>query len=58
MKKFLVLLLALMLVFAFAACGNEPAVDEDTAPEESGEVSGDAIQIGAVLRSEEHTSEL
>lgn len=49
MKKFLVLLLALMLVFAFAACGNEPAADEETAPEESGEVSGDAIQIGAVL---------
>lgn len=49
MKKFLVLLLALMLVFAFAACGNEPATDEETAPEESGEVSGDAIQIGAVL---------
>ena len=33
MKKFLALLLALVMVFALAACGSEPAAEESTAPE-------------------------
>ncbi len=39
MKKFLALLLALVMVFALAACGEEPAPaeSEDPAPAESGE---------------------
>ena len=50
MKKFLVLLLALMLVFAMAACGQPADTGEETAAEEeTAEASGDAIQIGAVL---------
>lgn len=51
MKKLLVLVLALMLVFAMAACGNEPAgtTDEGTVPEETPAATGDAIEIGAVL---------
>ena len=32
MKKILALLLALCMVFAFAACGEEPAAEESDAP--------------------------
>ena len=32
MKKFLALLLALVMVFALAACGEEPAAEESEAP--------------------------
>ena len=33
MKKFLALLLALVMVFALAACGEEPAAEESPAAE-------------------------
>lgn len=43
MKKLLVVLLAVCLLFAFAACGSEPATDEIPVDEQQGEVVPDDV---------------
>ena len=47
MKKFLALLLALMMVFALAACGEEPAPStESAAPSEAADPAGEETPAG------------
>ena len=58
MKKFLALLLALVMVFALAACGSEPAAEESEAPAtESEEPAATESEAPAEEPSEEGPSE-
>ena len=58
MKKFLALLLALVMVFALAACGSEPAAEESEAPAaESEEPAATESEAPAEEPSEEEPSE-
>ena len=58
MKKFLALLLALVMVFALAACGSEPAAEESEAPAaESEEPAATESEAPAEEPTEEEPSE-
>ena len=58
MKKFLALLLALVMVFALAACGSEPAAEESEAPAtESEEPAATESEAPAEEPAEEDPSE-
>ena len=51
MKKFLALLLALMMVLSLAACGSAPAEDEDKGAADTGTVeeTGDAVSVEVAI---------
>ena len=57
MKKFLALLLALVMVFALAACGSEPAEESEAPATESEEPAATESEAPAEEPSEEEPSE-
>ena len=66
MKKFLALLLALVMVFALAACGSEPApttsenpgTEPSTAPSANGETAGvpEDFKVGFIFLHDENST--
>ena len=53
MKKILALLLALAMVFALCACGQEPAPAEPNEPGEPGEPAAAPLKVGVILLHDE-----